>query len=584
MAASCTRAFPLLLLLLWCSAEQRSLTEARVVRGVLPGDGGPFIYLAKFCFVPTAYASPSGHHGITYTVHMPQNSSLGLAVYYLADAQVESSAALDASWDRVQAARGVTCSEKLRLARAAGENIFFLDPHGDEPSSNYPNRYPEPSSDGSGLIASGRIAPVSGRRRWLFLVATNCVETCAAAPAAPSCSGRVQLSYEITLQNGDGVERHFSADEIGTLLAVSLFFSVYSTACAFVFWWVQRLRRRGSDPRTGGLGLGPGQALLAASFIARWGSLLFHMSEVGEFSATGLRVPSLGWLRWNLAGAAESLMCPALLILSTGHTITRRRVGGTRTKVVIAMLSTTHACSAFTAANAAFVHENFARHETLVYRYESPSAVAHCISLGFVLIMLGNLTISSMDRFRTRRVLFYFMLAICVAWAVAIPLNYAVAHFLVPVESRALFLLTFELAAAAVIQGAAVALLWPGGLCLRPPTVVISSPPLSPLGAAGIEAASPSSSLPRSPGSFQSRKVEDPSHRYEGKLGPGEESRTKLEQVSLTRDPSERITALGNALRRRIAALEPWVAELDEVAEELRERQEERDDVALVDQ
>ena len=109
-------------------------------------------------------------------------------------------------------------------------------------------------------------------------------------------------------------------------------------------------------------------------------------------------------------------------------------------------------------------------------------------------------------------------------------------------------------------------------------------PPLSLLGAAGIEAASPSSSLPRSPGSFQSRKVEDPSHRYEGKLGPEEESRTKLEQVSLTRDPSERITALGNALRRRIAALEPWVAELDEVADELRERQEERDDVALVDQ
>jgi hypothetical protein len=178
-------------------------------------------FVTKFCFNPDVQKDAGGEYKgkFMYDISFPVNTTLKWFVYYHGEE----------SWDLANN-EDLNCFQKATIAQQNG-NVF--------PLYTKPERYLFQDNDpmfdefvDRTERYVGELVFKSERPRWFYFALGNCHsplngENEFSEHHAQAVSDEIKVSMSLKMYNGDGVEKHFSADELGKLKTYLTFFILY---------------------------------------------------------------------------------------------------------------------------------------------------------------------------------------------------------------------------------------------------------------------------------------------------------------------------------------------------------------------
>mgnify|MGYP006094065361 CR=1 FL=1 len=400
------------------------LHEAYEIRGVRT-----WVYVSKFCFMPKS-GKPTGV--FKYNVTFPSNTSLAWQVYYDGSE----------SWDKVRKGDvSINCYDKVNLAQTK-DNSFPLSTH--PLVKVVKTDQALLGNDGTRQVSS-ELEFSSNRPRWFYFALSNCA-------SAVDKDGRVAAHYpsakefsivadvSLTMLNGDGPERHFSADDFGKLTLYQLFFTLYVLLSLYFMYATKKLLQRQMFHHT--------VKLLCGAIYMEAISLFWGLLYQNHYAVEGYKLPFLEMLGRLFHAGADILLVLFLLLIAKGWSVVRKKISATG-RVKIAVFGTAYTFCYYGALVWHFSVQGDPSKVT--YFYDSPWGgfiqMFRCIGIAWFTYACRTTWVN----YTTKRNFYRVFYVTGLVWMASLPLQVLFANNILELWYRSVFVTAMELSLNAIV-------------------------------------------------------------------------------------------------------------------------------------
>ena len=312
-----TLLFPLLLVQLF--RQGKCLHEVHKIRSLQT-----WVYVTKFCFLPIDGNEQTA--GVfRYNITFPANNTLSWQVYHDGDS----------GWEKIRTSdEYLSCFHRTNLAKSQG-NSFGLSDHLKEKIKEADTSL---RGYGGTRSVSNYLVFNSDRPRWFYFTLANCdSDVDQLGHISRTYHGAKEFSItadiELTMVNGNGPQKHFSADEIGKLPLYQIFFALYVLLSLSFMYIRKKLIKKQMFHHT--------VKLLFASINLELISLIWGLVYQNHYASEGYKLILLQCLQHTFHAAADISLLLFLLLIGKGWSVVRKKISAMG-RVKIAIFSTSY--------------------------------------------------------------------------------------------------------------------------------------------------------------------------------------------------------------------------------------------------
>jgi hypothetical protein len=426
-------------------AARWSVAAAALGLSAVPARGGiesgeyagsdTWMYLSRFVFLPQGGQ-------LKFTMDFPDTAlhNPALMLYYKADASGGVNTEFGV-WDTVYGS-DFMCEERARIANEKGGMYAPMRQTG--------SVVPYTSKSGEArVLATLEAGMYSSRARWLFITVGNCAAHCS---AGMFCSNSLSFSWTLTMTNGEGTDRHFSADKMWlreTAIAMTV---LYLVLLPFALYTRHLLLREAKYHCSV-------QLLVASIFLSGFSSAISSIA-LGRFASSGVEQPWLNNLAVVIGLAAQFAILLMAILVAKGWTIVRRKISATG-RVKIATYMTVYVVASI----ACWVYYlEFSDPAAIVYIYSTApgSLLVALRCLAFLWLTYAvRVTLRTYQQKRGFYRKFWFLMG---AWILSLPLLVGINR-IIDEWMRAKLLTLIELLSTFVCQAVLIVMYCPLSFC-----------------------------------------------------------------------------------------------------------------------
>ena len=417
-----------------------ALREKHKIRGT-----DTWAFVTKFCFNPDTATEATGDDytgTFQYNVTIPDNTTLKWLVYYKGETETTS-------WGKVNNNDGpaLDCWGKSNVAYETG-NVFPIysrvnvnnfemckDDTDDTDCEMMKKKFrQDPSMLGrrSGKVykVSGELSFKASHAKWFYFALANCDSTVAEIDGDVAYSGiskhfanakidSIAANVELTMLNGNGREKEFSADEQGKLEAYTWFFVLY----VIIFlpglgYIISMLKKRNMMHHT--------VRLLTVSVVCEFLSVFFGFIYHFDYAATGFKQDWLDAVTKVFHACADIFLLLLLIVLAKGWSVVRRKISA-KGRVKIGVYTTTYAYTQYAVIVAYFESND---RETVAYFYDGQWSMWLIILRWIALVWFSYSCFTTLKNYEVKKKFYTTLFACGVLWIISLPIEiFAASQF-----------------------------------------------------------------------------------------------------------------------------------------------------------
>eukprot|EP00944_MAST-04C_sp_MAST-4C-sp1_P004598 g4598.t1 len=386
------------------------LRESHTIRGA-----ESWRFLSKFCFNPY---SKSDEGTFEFDLMVPGNTTMNLVVYYDAPE----------SWDKANN-ESLDCWQKTNIALVQ-ENLFRLSSLSQTTIEIVNDLDVDSVLEGiqsrKAVRIKGKLVFAANQAQWFYFALANCNSKLVKegsslvmsrfAPGATESA--IAADAQLTMLNGQGFEKEYSADEQGKFGAYLGFLFAY----LFVFfpglrYVIYSLKQKEMMHHT--------VRLLCISVIFEFLSVLFGFIYQLDYASRGKKAVWLDVIFRLMHAASDIFLLLLLIVIAKGWSVVRRKISA-KGRVKIGVFCTAYSYTHY-ATILAYYREEAQYPEKNVYFYSSEWGRYLIYFRCLAAVWFAYATYTTSKNYEVKKKFYGVLLFTGILWIIALPIEIEVA-------------------------------------------------------------------------------------------------------------------------------------------------------------